>query len=112
MTKTDLNAVFSELKTIMSAHAKSRQVVHDTPEHYYLNEGALDAKGKPVFFGAVKIGSGKVAFHLMPVYCKPELLDGISPQLKARMQGKSCFNFSQSDLALLKELEALVKKSA
>jgi hypothetical protein len=55
--------------------------------------------------------AGKVAFHLMPVYAKPELLHGISPELKKRMQGKSCFNFSSADETLLRELEALTKKA-
>jgi hypothetical protein len=45
----------------------------------------------------------------MPVYAKPELLASVSPALKARMQGKSCFNFTVSDTALLKELAALTK---
>jgi hypothetical protein len=97
---------------MMAKHAKGRLVVHDTDAHYYLNEGTPDAKGKPVFFGAVKIGAGKVAFHLMPVYANPELLANISPELKKRMQGKSCFNFAKPEPTLLKELEGIVKASA
>ena len=42
----------------------------------------------------------------------PELLDGASPELKARMQGKSCFNFKAVEPALFKELAALAKKGA
>jgi hypothetical protein len=45
----------------------------------------------------------------MPVYVKPELLDGISPELRARMQGKSCFNFKSVEPALFKELAKLTK---
>jgi hypothetical protein len=45
----------------------------------------------------------------MPVYLKTELLDGLSPGLKSRMQGKSCFNFSEVDKPLFKELAALTK---
>jgi hypothetical protein len=45
------------------------------------------------------------------VYVKPELLDGISPELKARMQGKSCFNFADVDKPLFKELASLTKAS-
>ncbi len=52
-----------------------------------------------------------VSFYLMPVYCFPDLLDGISPGLKKRMQGKSCFNFKQPDPVLFKELGDLVKRS-
>lgn len=47
----------------------------------------------------------------MPVYVKPELLESVSPELKARMQGKSCFNFAASEPELFKELAALTKAS-
>ena len=60
-----------------------------------------------LFFGAVKIGKRYVSFHLMPVYVHPELLDGISPELRQRMQGKSCFNFTRPDDALFAELGSL-----
>jgi hypothetical protein len=33
----------------------------------------------------------------MPVYYFPDLLHDISPALKRRMQGKSCFNFASID---------------
>ncbi len=51
-----------------------------------------------------------VSFHLFPVYMFPDLLDGISEELKARMQGKSCFNFRAPDAVLFRELAALTKE--
>ena len=45
----------------------------------------------------------------MPVYLKPELLASASPELKSRMQGKSCFNFFAVEPSLFKELAALSK---
>ncbi len=48
-----------------------------------------------------------LSFHLMPVYAFPGLLKGISPELKRRMQGKSCFNFTAIDEKLLGELSEL-----
>lgn len=63
------------------------------------------------FFGAVRVGKSYVSFHLMPVYATPQLLDGISPGLRKRMQGKSCFNFKTVDEPLLQELEALTRRS-
>jgi hypothetical protein len=33
----------------------------------------------------------------------------VSPELKKRMQGKACFNFSSVDATQLKELSALTK---
>jgi len=60
----------------------------------------------------VKVGKGYVSFHHMAVYGCPALLKGISKELKARMQGKSCFNFKTVDEALFAELEGLVARAA
>ena len=43
----------------------------------------------------------------MPVYAFPGLLKGMSPELKRRMQGKSCFNFTAMDEQLFGELSRL-----
>jgi len=43
----------------------------------------------------------------MPVYINPKLLDGISPELKKRMQGKSCFNFEEINKEHLNEISIL-----
>ena len=43
----------------------------------------------------------------MGVYENPKLLAGLSKKLKARMQGKTCFNFKVVDEPLFKELEQL-----
>ena len=53
----------------------------------------------------MKIGKRYVSFHLMPVYVHPELLDDMSPELRARMRGKSCVNFARLDKALVAELQ-------
>jgi hypothetical protein len=50
-----------------------------------------------------------VSIYLMPVYVDPGLLDDVSPALRKRMQGKSCFNFNKVDEPLIGELEALVR---
>lgn len=76
---------------------------------YYLNSPKKDEKGRPVFFGAVAIKKNYVSFHLMPVYIFPGLLNGLSPELKKRMQGKSCFNFKQVEPRLFTELQQLTE---
>lgn len=40
----------------------------------------------------------------------PELVKGLSPELKKRMQGKACFNFTSVDEGLFQELAALTSK--
>jgi hypothetical protein len=43
----------------------------------------------------------------MPVYFAPVLKKNLSARLKARMQGKSCFNFKMVDDQLFEELRRL-----
>jgi hypothetical protein len=44
----------------------------------------------------------------MPLYMCPVLTESISPALKKRMQGKTCFNFKNlPDPALIAELKQL-----
>lgn len=109
--KDEFPAVFDRLKKILKKHEKLCAIKQDSETDYYLDAKQPDAIGKPQFFGAVSIKKNQVSFHLMPVYCYPELLDDISPELKARMQGKSCFNFKTVDKPLFEELEDLVKQS-
>ncbi|MEM6709406.1 MAG: hypothetical protein AAF648_11525 [Pseudomonadota bacterium] len=111
-TDPELSAVFEDLKTLLKPQLKSLDVVRDAPGDLSLNTKQLDHNGKPVFFSSVKIGKGKVSFHLFPIYCHPELLSDLSPELKKRMQGKSCFNFKVRDPALFKELKSLVTAGA
>ena len=48
----------------------------------------------------------------MSLYTSPDGIKTISPDLKKRMQGKSCFNFKTVDDNLFKELENLTKTGA
>jgi hypothetical protein len=62
------------------------------------------------FFAGVRVASRHVAFHLMPVYTDPSLLDGISPGLRAHLKGKTTFDFAIADEALFVELEGLTAR--
>ncbi len=104
-----MNEVFEELKLILEEYESSLVVVHDKTDNYYLNTPATDKNKKGEFFGASQIKKNYVAFHLMPIYYFPELLDGVSDELKSQMQGKSCFNFKTTDEKLFNELKELVK---
>jgi len=68
--------------------------------------------GQPMWFGGVRSGKAYVSYHLMPVYSHPALLEAISPALRRRMQGKSCFNFKKPEPDLMAELEALTAAAA
>ena len=107
---TEQRKVFERLRKLLIEHAENLKIVSDTDTEFSLNTGKLDDRGKSVFFGMVKEGKQKVAYHLMPVYCQPELLNDISVSLKKRMQGKSCFNFDREDELLFRELQELTRK--
>lgn len=104
------NDTFEKLRTILVRHAKELVVAKDTPEWYYLDTKSLAPNGKPLMFGAVRNGKAYTSYYLFPVYMDPKLLNGLSPELKKRMQGKSCFNFKTIDGELFDELSALTKK--
>jgi len=110
--KKDFNEVFAKLKAIFEPYAKKMVVVQDTPKCYYLDTHHIMKNKKPLCFGAVRLGKNYVSFYLMSVYARPELLKDMSPELKKRMQGKSCFNFKEVDENLFKELATLTKAGA
>jgi hypothetical protein len=110
-SETEFPAVFKELKKILLPYAPKLTVTADTTQAYSL-EGAYSEQWKRnLFFGSVQIKKNYVSFYLMPVYMFPELLKDISPALKKRMQGKSCFNFKKVEPELFNELASLTRKS-
>ncbi len=101
--------VSAALRALFKPHLKSLVLKKETREWLYLDTPHLLKKDYPLHFGGVRLGKAYVSFYLMPCYTNPELLEGMSPALKKRMQGKSCFNFTAVEPALLKELGALTK---
>jgi hypothetical protein len=122
----DLQPVFEELRRRMSLHeevfrrsanstdangAGSRKVVEPAPDTAYLLLGAATEKYPDgLMFGAVSLGKRYVSYHLMCVYLAPDLLEAMSPELRRRMQGKSCFNFTKVDESLFDELSMVTAK--
>jgi hypothetical protein len=108
----EFSVVFEQLKNILKPYAENLSVKTDTPDTYYL-DGPYSAKWqKELFFGSAQIKKNYVSFYLMPVYMYPELLNDVSPGLKKRMQGKSCFNFKKVEPDLFDELSVLTRKGA
>ncbi len=105
----DFPAVFAALKNILTPYEQRLSVVRYKPEFYYLETILPCYKGKPLHFGAVRLGKNYVSYYLMPVYMSLDLQKRISPELRKRMQGKSCFNFTEIDPILFRELAALTR---
>ena len=105
----DFTKVFAKLKAIFQPYAKKMDAACDTRNYYLLNTRHIMKNKQPLFFAAVRKGNAYVSFHLMPVYASPELLMKMSPDLKRRMQGKSCFNFKSVEETRFKELAKLTR---
>jgi len=109
-SQTDFIIVFEQLRNILKPFEKKLTLKADATETYYLDGPYSEKWKRELFFGSAQIKKSYVSFYLMPVYMYPDLLKGISPELKKHMQGKSCFNFKKIEPELFKELTALTKK--
>jgi hypothetical protein len=105
------DSTFATLRDILTPYAGQLIAQVDKPGEYQLCSRTMkDRIGRPLFVAAVQIKKRYVSFHLMPVYASPKLLTALSPTLRKRMQGKSCFNFTTIDRAQVDELAALTRK--
>jgi len=105
----DFDATFTQLKEIFAPYEAKLNVAADTRDNYALETNHVMKNKHRMYFGGVRRGKSYVSFHLMPVYALPELVEKMSPDLKKRMQGKSCFNFTSPDEKLFNELRKLTK---
>ena len=110
--KADFTEVFEQLKSIFKPYAKKMDVSNDNEKCYMLNTRHLMKNKQPLCFGGVRLGKNYVSFYLMSVYASPDMLKNMSPELRKRMQGKSCFNFKEVDKQLFGELKELTKDGA
>ena len=110
----DFAQAFASLKPLLGKYARRMAVKADTPAEYTLVTKSPSPfpqhKGEPLQFGSVRVGKAYVSFHLMPLYMSPEFAGHISPELKKRMQGKTCFNFKTAPQPeLVAQLEELTE---
>jgi hypothetical protein len=105
----DFGPVFERLRGVLEPYAPEMHVTADDDMWYGLDLAPAEERNPTTWFGSVRRGKRYVSIYLMPVYVDPSLLDEASPDLRKRMQGKSCFNFTKVDEPLIGELESLVK---
>jgi hypothetical protein len=106
----DVDDLFAELRPLLARHAAALVVTRDDPGDFQVETTRSGPSGTRMWFGAVQTRKSHVSVHLMPVYSHPALLGGVSDELRGRMHGKSCFNFTPHDTTpdLLTELSQLV----
>ncbi|TMQ69586.1 MAG: hypothetical protein E6K81_14610 [Candidatus Eisenbacteria bacterium] len=107
--KDDFAAVFATLEQILAPYESRALTRAGGRTGFWLNSGKVGPNKYQYAFAGVRLGKGYVSYYLMPVYMNAALQTKISPELKARMQGKACFNFKRPDPALFEELAALTE---
>ena len=106
----DFAAVHDRLRAILMAHRGDLVVTKDGPGGMAIEVPGLEGK-QWGYVAGTRFGKSYVSFYLMPVYATPDLVESMSPELRKRMQGKACFNFTKVDEPLLAELDALTASS-
>lgn len=116
----EFEAVFNRLKTVLQKQAGNYSIRPDTAISFGIQgkpgPATLKVWGgkmkKPVMPVAwIEIGKAYVSYHVMGLYTNTALQSKMSNELKARMQGKTCFNFKSINETLFKELEELTLKA-
>ena len=116
----EFDTVFTRLKEILQKYAGPFTVKPDTNTKYGLYApigpatlkiwgGKMKKPAMPVAW--IETGKAYVSYHLMGMYGNTKLLEAMSKELKARMQGKTCFNFKKIDEKIFPELDSLTARS-
>jgi hypothetical protein len=105
----DLAAVDRRLRQILAPY-RDRFAVREDDQGLLLEVRGQEGETYG-WVGGTRLGKRYVSYYLLSIYAQPELLDSISPELRRRMQGKSCFNFARVDERLLGELEELTREA-
>lgn len=104
----DFGEVDRSLREILEPLRSRFAVTKDSPEALAIEIPGLE--GKPWgYIAGVRPGKSYVSFYLMSVYASPELMASMSPELRRRMQGKACFNFTKVEEPLFAELARLTQ---
>ena len=108
--KPEFEEVFAALKALMKKHERTLLVLKDEPQEYTLVTKSNSNRGMKMWFGSVRAGKAYVSYHLMALYFNPAMNALVSPALKKRMQGKTCFNFKSVDKEMFAELKTLTEE--
>lgn len=103
--------VFAALKVILQRCAGKLVVSEDSPTRFCVVGGSHPTHKTPMDIAWIQIGKNYVSYHHMGIYARTDLIDTVSEKLQARMQGKSCLNFTTVDEALFAELEELTVRA-
>ena len=116
----DQESTFQALRALLSTYAEGLTIDEDTPDRFCLvaapGPATLEAWGGNARREAIAVAwverrKSYVGYHLMGLNGNARLVATLSPALRARMQGKTCFNFRRPDAALFMELGRVTSAS-
>ncbi len=106
---TDFQAIEARLRSMFDPYRERLIVSKEGPGGIYLEMPGYE--GTPWgYVGGTRVGKAYVSYYLMGAY-DGALQAEMSPELRKRMQGKTCFNFTKVDEGLFAELEAITAKA-
>jgi len=106
----DFDAVDRRLRQILEPLRQRLVATKDGPDGLVLE--MPEFQGNPWgYVAGIRRGKRYVSYYLMSVYASPDLAASMSPELRRRMQGKSCFNFTAVDEPLFEELARITEAS-
>jgi hypothetical protein len=100
----EFGAVYARLCQMLRKHEGKLSVAVEKPGTLWMEVTGAIYRGKPLYYGGVRMGKNYVSYHLMSIYMRKVPL---SAELKKRMQGMTCFNFTSIDEKLFGELDKL-----
>ena len=101
--RADFDSVDRRLREILEPLRSRLVATKDGPGGLSLEIPGLE--GKPWgYVAGIRRGKRYVSYYLMSAYADPKVMASMTPQLRRRMQGKSCFNFTHVDEPLFAEL--------
>jgi hypothetical protein len=103
--------IYARLRAILMAYVPPLFLATDAPTLMALDLAPEGERSPSTWFGGVRLGKRYVSYYLLGVYGEPAMMETMSPELRKRMQGKSCFNFAKVDEALFAEIAQLTQAS-
>jgi hypothetical protein len=110
MPPADLNAIFKQLRPLLSAYQPPFEPKRDEPGYYDLwafKDVVIDGrKRKEVYFAGLVTQKYHVGFYFMPIYVETSLATVFEPELLALLKGKSCFHVKKLDEQIIMQIRS------
>lgn len=101
-------ALYSPPLKLWVSGSKSKPMTRLTVPMPVSIPGAYGSKPVDLEVASVIIETGFIGFYFMPLYLKPALKSKISPALRQRLRGKTCFHLKRADAATQEDVRRAV----